>query len=84
MEQMIPTQSTDTIVEAMWEQNTTRLHVIAPCKCCCADHTSVKCPARAWSGCRGEWHPEDDVESWVRHYEQRHGMTREQFFGEAA
>lgn len=80
MEQMIPTQSTDTIIEAMWEQNTTRLHVIAPCGCCCSEHTSPRCPARAWNGCRVQWSETDDVESWVRVYQER-GMTEEEFYG---
>lgn len=81
MGEMIPTRSTDTIVEAMWEGNTTRLHVIAPCGCCCAEHTSERCPARSWNGCRGVWSELADEESWVRHYQTRHGMTREEFYG---
>ncbi len=66
---------------AVWEGDVERLCELAPCRCCCAEHTFESCPARAWSGCRGNGvTPRADVESWFRHYEQHHGMTRDEFF----
>ena len=55
---------------------------LAPCICCCHEHTFQSCPARAWNGCRGSGNSaEPDHESWARFYQHAHGMTREQFFG---
>jgi hypothetical protein len=70
--------------DAMWAGDVGRLHELAPCRCCCVEHTSVNCVARVWDGCRGGYDGEvtdEDVESWVRHYRQAHGMTRAEFFG---
>jgi hypothetical protein len=65
---------------ALWSGNTDALPW---CECCCYEHYSPSCPARVWNGCRGgnELHP-IEIESWVRHYQDKHGMTREQFFGD--
>jgi hypothetical protein len=65
--------------QAMWDGDVELLDRLAPCGCCCHEHTFDDCPARRWHGCRGSGYI--DVESWVRHYAQHHGMTREQFFG---
>ncbi len=40
---------------AIWSGDTYRLHELAPCHCCCEEHTFSDCPARAWYGCRGQW-----------------------------
>jgi hypothetical protein len=69
------------ITNAMWAGDVETLHEIAPCRCCCHEHTFEGCPARQWFGCRGNGvTPEADCEAWQKHYEQFHGMTREQFF----
>ncbi len=75
----------DKILEdAMWAGDEARLWEIAPCRCCCHEHTfGWGCPAYVWGGCRGqgsvEWSAEE--ESWARHYMSVHGMTRNQFYG---
>ena len=69
--------------KAMWEGDVERLNELAGCICCCDEHTFEDCPARAWHGCRGSSAlTRADVESWARHYEQCHGMTRDRFFGD--
>lgn len=69
------------INKAMWEEDTEYLQENARCECCCADHTFGNCPARLWNGCRGQdtmtW---VEIESWAKHYELFHGMTRDHFF----
>lgn len=68
--------------ELMWDGNTDKLFEIAGCDCCCGEHTFESCPARLWYACRGqESTPIADREAWVKHYQQHHGMTREEFFG---
>lgn len=68
--------------EAMWEGDIELLCELAPCRCCCWEHTFESCPARRWNGCRGSGSmTAADLESWVRHYADHHGMTRDQFFG---
>lgn len=69
------------IENAMWAGDVERLHEIARCVCCCAEHTFESCPARQWYGCRGQTFHYEDRESWFRHYERFHGFTREQFDG---
>lgn len=70
------------LVDAIWAGDVDRLQEIARCICCCDEHTFEHCPARAWYGCRGQNSmTRDDQESWIRHYEQNHGMTRDEFFG---
>lgn len=69
---------------AIWEGDLNTLHELAPCQCCCSEHTFDSCPARSWFGCRGQGSmTQADYESWARHYEQHHGMSRAQFYGDA-
>lgn len=72
------------IERAIWEGDTDTLDRLARCRCCCHEHTFFpNCPAAIWHACRGQCSmTDDDIESWVRHYERHHGMTRDQFFGE--
>ena len=78
---MIPTKTTDPIYVAMWGQDINKLCALAKCQCCCDEHTFESCPARAWSGCRGQWNNEGaERESWFRHYHDRHGMSEKQFY----
>jgi hypothetical protein len=69
--------------DALWSGNVDRLQELAPCICCCSEHTFGHCPARQWSGCRGGegLTPRDEYEEWARHYEKFHGMTRAEFDG---
>lgn len=72
------------IEQAVWEGDESTLQDLAPCRCCCDEHTfGYGCPAYAWGGCRGqgmaEWPAEE--EAWVRHYAKAHGMSRDQFYG---
>jgi len=67
---------------AVWRGDIDALDELAHCRCCCHEHTFEHCPARVWSGCRGQAAMTyAELESWFRHYQRRHGMTREQFFG---
>jgi len=43
------------IADAMWAKDLDALEELAPCKCCCNEHTFRDCPARAWHGCRGSF-----------------------------
>lgn len=75
--------SLQSLQEAMWSGNVDRLHELAPCDCCCDEHTSVHCPAREWNGCKSGLAPgedEDDRSWWVAYYEQTRGMTATEFF----
>lgn len=64
------------VEEAMWAGDQERLHDLAPCNCCCSEHTSSWCLARLWGGCRGgDGSDEIDVEGWASHYK----MTRDEF-----
>ena len=77
----MPSVDGSVISNAMWAGDIDLLNQLAPCRCCCADHTFEDCPARSWFACRGQNNsPFADRESWFRHYEKFHGMTREQFF----
>lgn len=71
------------IETAMWAGDVDHLHEIAPCVCCCAEHTFSDCPARQWDGCLGgqEPAPHETAEAWAKHYEAFHGMNPEVFFG---
>jgi hypothetical protein len=69
------------IAVAVWAGDVDLLHEIAPCRCCCWEHTFQGCPARAWFGCRGQGNTPEDPESWFRHYQKYRGFTREMFFG---
>lgn len=67
---------------AIWAGDVDRLQQLAECICCCSEHTFEHCPARAWSGCRGQGSmTRAEQESWAHHYERFHSMTRDQFFG---
>ncbi len=71
------------IDDAMWAGDVELLWELAPCRCCCHEHTFEFCPARRWEGCRGSGSmTRAEVESWVRHYGTHHGMSRDQFFGQ--
>ncbi len=77
---------TITIKEAMWAGDIATLNKLAPCKCCCNEHTyGLSCPAWTWAGCRGynenglTTHQDELV--WKAHYEKFHGMTEKQFYG---
>jgi len=41
------------IEDAIWAGDTEKLHELAPCHCCCGEHTFKSCPPRVWHGCRG-------------------------------
>jgi hypothetical protein len=43
------------IADAMWAGDVARLHELAPCRCCCSEHTFPDCPARIWYGCRASF-----------------------------
>jgi hypothetical protein len=74
------------VERAMWAGDEALLQALAPCRCCCAEHTFETCPARSWEGCKGQFGDEvpaqAEVESWVRVYAASpHWMTRAEFFG---
>lgn len=70
---------------AVWVGDLDRLQELAPCACCCAEHTFPYCPARLWGGCRSgrgygdDWRQEE--QEWQRFYERERGMTAEEFYG---
>jgi hypothetical protein len=67
---------------AAWAGDIDQLHELAPCDCCCDEHTFGNCPARAWGGCRGQnAMTREDERGRQRHYEQFHNMTEDQFYG---
>lgn len=69
------------IVDAMWAGDTDKLNELAPCRCCCHEHTYDNCPARVWHGCRGQnSFTFADQEAWQRHFEKYHGMTYSQYY----
>lgn len=70
---------TDIINELIWAGDTEALDEIAPCRCCCAEHTFASCPARAWHGCRGSGTEISDDE-WCAFYMKTRGMTKNQFY----
>lgn len=70
----------DAFVEALWRGDTDLLGDLAHCDCCCDEHTSYACPARAWNDCRGQDDLDLDEESWYRVYAISRGMTRADFF----
>ena len=76
------------LADAMWAGDLDKLQELAPCDCCCGEHTFPNCEARLWGGCRSGmpygWGPEDDhreLVSWQRHYERFHGMSESAFYG---
>ena len=73
----------ETFDEALWSGNMDRLQELAPCACCCHEHTFTGCPARLWGGCRSGLAPgaisvESDVAGWAEFY----GWTVERFLNE--
>ena len=73
------------IEQAMWDGDENRLHELAPCICCCGEHTFREgCPAWAWAGCRGYGSTPPmtmkDAEGWAKHY----GITVDEFFANGA
>ena len=46
--------ASQSLQEALWSGNIVRLQELAPCGCCCAEHTKVSCPTRQWNGCKGD------------------------------
>ena len=76
------------IERLIWEGDTDRLQEIAPCQCCCHEHTYATCPARHWNGCRSGLpygvSAYTEAEAWATHYNRHHGLTRAQFFAEEA
>ena len=71
---------TPEMFQALWDGNINKLDELAPCRCCCHEHTFEDCPARQWFGCRGQYTmTRAEQESWIRHYNSAHGMSREQF-----
>lgn len=70
------------VERAMWAGDVELLCELAPCGCCCDEHTHEGCPARLWEGCRGGGSMTTrDLEAWIKHYEVHHGMSRDTFFG---
>lgn len=68
--------------EALWAGDVDRLHDLAPCRCCCHEHTFEDCPARLWYGCRGQYTMTRAEEyAWADHYLKFHGMSESEFFG---
>jgi hypothetical protein len=74
----------DQLHEAMYAGDVEKLDELAPCNCCCAEHTFLNCPARIWGGCRGGAlgdDPDAEEASWLRHYQTHHGLTEDEFYG---
>lgn len=73
----------ETLAALVWAGDVDALQDLAPCRCCCDEHTFGRgCPAYAWGGCRGQYSmTRSDLESWERHYASAHGMTWERFHG---
>ena len=68
------------LVAAVWAGDTDALHRLAPCRCCCYEHTFGNCLARAWSGCRGSGNEPVDYNAWAAFYKRTRGMSRAEFF----
>lgn len=72
-----------TLDEAIWAGDVDTLDEMAPCVCCCSEHTHLGCPAREWRGCRSGLGPGEepyDESAWMRHYKANHGMTEREFY----
>lgn len=73
--------------DAMWAGDLAALDDLAPCRCCCDEHTFPGCLARLWGGCRsGLPYGDDgtDERAWAEHYATHHGLTQAQFYGDQA
>jgi hypothetical protein len=72
-----------TLEDAMWAEDADALNELAPCRCCCRQHTFYDCPARDWNGCRGGTEsPRETEQAWQEFYEKVHGMSSNVFYGE--
>lgn len=73
------------IKAAMWAGDLGALEALAPCVCCCHEHTFANCEAREWGGCRSGLAPGETLEGyergWQEHYAREHGMSEAQFYG---
>jgi len=70
---------TPELKNAIWAGDMDKVHALAPCRCCCVDHTFDDCLARAAGVCRGQGEPtfaerRSDEASWARHYKEHHGI----------
>lgn len=68
---------------AIWAGDIETLDKLAPCGCCCSEHTDLDCPARYWNGCRSGLGPGEqpyDGEAWAEHYAKLHGMSEAEFY----
>lgn len=70
-----------TLEEALWAGDADRLQELAPCECCCHEHTFTCCKARQWGGCRGQGSEQYEPEPWFQFLKQTRGMTWEEFYG---
>jgi hypothetical protein len=69
------------MLDAIWEGDYEKLCELAPCRCCCGEHTFESCEARLWFGCRGQGTlTRREEDAWAKHYEEHHGLTRAEFF----
>lgn len=70
--------------DALWAGDVDALDELAPCSCCCYEHTHAYCPARLWGGCRGGLalgeSEQSIAKSWQEHYAKFHGMSEEEFY----
>lgn len=69
------------LAEAMWAGDVDRLHELAPCGCCCHEHTFAWCEARIWGGCRSGLAPGEDLYEWGESWRQHYGMSEKEFYG---
>ena len=71
--------------DALWAGDVDLLQELAPCVCCCDEHTHPYCAARLWEGCRGGMpygvSQRDEDRAWFKHYAEFHGMTENEFYG---
>lgn len=80
---MAPEEYERALQDAMWDGDIDTLDELAHCRCCCHEHTFEDCEARRWYGCRGQGSmTRDDERSWLKHYQDHHGMTEAEFYGE--
>ena len=70
---------------AIWAGDVDLVDELAPCRCCCFDHTHAGCPARKVGTCRGQGNTDgEDYDGWKTYYMLHHGFTEAQFdYGDA-
>lgn len=75
----------DALQAAMWAGDVDELERLAPCGCCCHEHTHHRCDAREWGGCRSGLGPGESLEgearAWQCWYAEHRGMSEEVFYG---